>query len=103
MKTNDIVDKISDPSVYFTANDFNKFSGTIFDSRLKRENLAAIKDLGTVEQRAIKKKETKKYKLLIPVTFSVKSVFVMTVFKICFSTFSKFDLKEDRETAYIIA
>ena len=37
MKNTDIED-ITDHSVYVTANNFNTFSGTIYDERLKQPN-----------------------------------------------------------------
>ena len=57
VKIKDTGDKIPDHSVYVTTNNFNKFSGTIFDGRLKQAKLATKKDLGTVEQRAIENKK----------------------------------------------
>ena len=45
----DIKKKILNHDKYITTNDFNKFSGAIFDERLKQENLVTNNDLNTVE------------------------------------------------------
>ena len=45
----DITKKILNHDKYITTNDFNKFSGAIFDERLKQENLVTNNDLNTVE------------------------------------------------------
>ena len=57
MKIKDIEDKIPDHSVYITSNDFNRFSGTIFDERLKGPQLATSHDLYTAEKKCYQKRE----------------------------------------------
>ena len=49
--------KILDHAKYIGSDDFDKFSFTIFDKRLKQAKLTTSKDLGTPEQRADKNKE----------------------------------------------
>ena len=44
--------KIPNHCKYTATNDFNKFSGIVFDERLKEAKTATNKDLGTDEQRA---------------------------------------------------
>ena len=87
LKIKDIEDRIPFHSVYFTANDFNKSSSTIFDERLKRAKLDKNKDLGTVEQSVNKNKE-KKFNLKYLQTFDLsyflgENFLVMINFKIC--------------------
>ena len=56
----DIEDEIPKHDNYITTYDFNKFSGTIFDERLKRAKLATYDDLDTVSNNVlseIRKKE----------------------------------------------
>ena len=54
MKIKDNEDKIPNHSVYICSNNFNKFSGIIFDERLKWPKLATKHDLNPVKQYAIK-------------------------------------------------
>ena len=87
LKIKDIEDRIPFHSVYFTGNDFNKSSSTIFDERLKRAKLDKNKDLGTVEQSVNKNKE-KKFNLKYLQTFDLsyylgENFLVMINFKIC--------------------
>ena len=49
----DFEDKIPDHSVYITTNDFNKFSGTKFNEKLKGAKLATHKVHGIIEQYAL--------------------------------------------------
>ena len=53
------IDKKTPPShdKYITTNDFIKFSGAIFDERLKQSKLATSNDFNTVEQHAIRHAE----------------------------------------------
>ena len=60
MKIKDIEDKAPDHSVYITSNSNNKFSGTVFDERLKQAKVATNKGLDTFEQRAVETKERMK-------------------------------------------
>ena len=46
--------RVSNYDKYITTPEFNNFSGSIFDERLKQVNLATKPDLDTVSQRAIK-------------------------------------------------
>ena len=46
--------KIRDDSKYITADEFNKFSGEIFDERLKQGKLVTTNDLNTFNQLATK-------------------------------------------------
>ena len=57
--------KISNHNIYITTNDFNKFSGAVFDERWKQTKLATVIDLNNVEQRAIKNEKKKNYEHLI--------------------------------------
>ena len=57
--------KISNHNIYITTNDFNKFSGAVFDERLIQTKLATVIDLNNVQQRAIKNEKTKNYEHLI--------------------------------------
>ena len=57
--------KISNHNTYITTNDFNKFSGAVFDERLKQTKLATVIDLNNVEQCAIKNEKKKNYEHLI--------------------------------------
>ena len=54
MKIKDNEDKILNHSVYIYSNNFNKFSGIIFDERLKWSKLATNHDLNPVKQYAMK-------------------------------------------------
>ena len=56
-KIEDIEKKIPKLNKYITINDFNKFSGEIFDERLKQAKLATNNDVNTVEQCAIRNEE----------------------------------------------
>ena len=49
--------KISNHNIYIITNDFKKFSGVVFDERLKQTKLATIIDLNNVKQRAIKNEQ----------------------------------------------
>ena len=53
----DFEKKVPEHDKYITANDFNKFSGTIFEERWKQTKLATTNYLCTVEQHAIKMEE----------------------------------------------
>lgn len=51
------MEKNPDDSKYFTTNEFNKFSGKIFDKGLKRAKLETTTHLSTIEQCAVKNEE----------------------------------------------
>ena len=56
------VEKNPDYTKYITDNEFNKFSGEIFDAKLKKPKLVANADLVNVEQRVIENKKQKNKK-----------------------------------------
>ena len=56
------VEKNPDYTKYITDNEFNKFSGEIFDVKLKKTKLVANADLVNVEQRVIENKKQKNKK-----------------------------------------
>ena len=60
--------KISHHVVYININKFYKFSGELFDERLKQANIATNHGLNDVEQCAIEN-EKKKYKHLCLVQY----------------------------------
>lgn len=53
------VEKNPDYTKCITDNEFNKFSGEIFDAKLKKSKLVANRDLANVEQRVIENKKQK--------------------------------------------
>ena len=53
------VEKNPDYTKCITDNEFNKFSGEIFDAKLKKSKLVANGDLANVEQRVIENKKQK--------------------------------------------
>ena len=53
------VEKNPDYTKCITDNEFNKFSGEIFDAKLKKSKLVANGDLVNVEQRVIENKKQK--------------------------------------------
>ena len=63
----DTEDEIPKHDNYITTYDFNKFSGTIFDERLKRAKLATYDDLDTVSNNVLSeiRKKEKNFKRLI--------------------------------------
>lgn len=56
------VEKNPDYTKCITDNEFNKFSGEIFDAKLKKSKLVANGDLVNVEQRVIENKKQKNKK-----------------------------------------
>ena len=66
-KFEEVENKILDDAKYLTIPEFNKFPGTIFDTKLKQASLATNSVVNTVSQCANKKKEKSRkiYKCLI--------------------------------------
>ena len=57
IKIEEIEKKLRGHNKYITTNDFNKFSGAMFEERLKQIKLATNNDLNTVQQNAARNKE----------------------------------------------
>ena len=60
-KIQDIAKKTHNHDKYITNNDFNKFSGGIFDERLKQAKLTTYNNINSIERPAIRNLRTFTY------------------------------------------
>ena len=90
---------IHDHCKYITIPEFNEFSCSIFDTKLKQVNIATKSDANAVSQHAINNKEKKEKLQVFTLRYFFGRIFlVMMIFKICFvnqQTFSTIDVKEE--------